>query len=171
MKSLKICLSIILFSSFLNAQEKKKDKLHIELVFWDSIDGWMFGLTNKYDLNTYSIGVEGKWHLSMWGVNEPWAYTNGYAGYKHLFTQNSGISESLYFGLSLYCISLENSFYFGKSNSFLWTVTPKLGLDFGGNLSFYYGYQLPIINKSEFSWKDFHVVQISYHIEIESWRR
>ncbi len=132
--------------------------------FWGAEGGIFIGSENRFDLSTYSIGVSAKGYLSLYGL----VYYNVslYGGYSYLFDfQNNAqaFNHSIRLGSHFSFVGLETDVFFGKYDQVLWTVMPKVGVEWG-HLSLFYGYHLPIINKSDMSWKNFHSVSLSYSI-------
>ena len=135
-------------------------------VFWGSYDGVFLGIENRYDLGTYALGFEVKPWAAYYG--SPIINFSFYTGYRYLFDFNdidSTLNHSIKLGFQFSFIGLETNFYFGKYEQFLWTLTPKIGWDIG-HISIFYGYNLPLINRSDKSWRNFHMVQLVYAINL-----
>ncbi len=135
-------------------------------VCWGSEEGVYLGIENRYEMGSYAVGIEGKLWVAMFGS---FIYTaSGYAGYRYLFDfqgVDNSLNHAFKIGGQFSFAGLETNIYFGKYDQFLWTITPKLGFDFG-HLSLFYGYSLPIINQSDQSWNDFHMVQLVYSFNL-----
>lgn len=145
-------------------ESSRKRKEHLKNVFWETDLGLFIGEENRYELSTYSMGFTMKAYCKVYGF--PIYTLSMYTGYQHLFdfrNDPSSLRHNIKLGSHFSLFGLETNFFFGNYDQFMWTVLPKIGLDWG-HLSFFYGYHIPIINKSEMTWKNFHTVTLSYSV-------
>ena len=137
-------------------------------VFWGSPDGFFLGIENRYDLNTYSLGLQFKAWAAFYG--SPLITFSAYGGYDYLFDfQKTGgvMHHHVRGGLGFSLIALETDFYFGENGKGMWMLTPKIGWDYG-YISIFYGYHLPLINNTEYSWGNYHMVSLTYSICVKN---
>lgn len=148
-----------------NAEWQRQNIVH-HYPFWGSAEGFFLGIDNRYELGTYAVGLECKAWAAFHG-SPIWNASYSF-GYRYLVDFNqvqNSMNNAVHVGFQFSFIGLETDLYFGKYDQVLWSLTPKIGIE-TGHLSIFYGYGIPLINKSEKSWKNFHIIKLSYSVNL-----